>query len=181
MGLAMTGRDLPRRLYESPTLWPALTLGAAAATLAGAWSFQLIGGLQPCTLCLYQRWPYWIVIIIAAFTVVAARQIGPRGLAMFALICALVFSVGAGFAGFHTGVEQSWWKGLESCGGGNLNDSNLSLAELKVQLMATPVVRCGDVPWSLFGISLAGYNFLVSLVFTAASLWAAQAFWRKAA
>jgi len=181
MEAAMSGRDLTRRLHESPPLWPALTLAAAAAMLGGAWGFQLIGGLQPCTLCLYQRWPYWIVIIIAVFAIPTARQIGPRGLALFALICALVFAVGTGIAGFHTGVEQGWWKGLEACGSGNLNDPNMSLAELKAQLLATPVVRCDEVPWSLFGISLAGYNFLVSLVFTAASLWAAQAFWRKAA
>lgn len=177
----MTGPALNRRLHDSPRLWPALTFAASAAMLAGAWGFQLIGGLQPCTLCLYQRWPYWIVIPIAVFGTLAARQIGPRGLATFALICAVIFAAGSGIAGFHTGVEQGWWKGLEACGGGNLNDPNLSIAELKAQLLATPVVRCDEVPWSLLGISLAGYNFLASLAFTAASIWAARAFWRKAA
>lgn len=169
------------RLHTRPHLWPALTLAAAAAMLAGAWGFQLIGGLQPCTLCLYQRWPYWIVIIVSAFTILAARQIGPRGIAIFAAICAVTFAAGAGIAGFHTGVEQGWWEGLAACGGGNLNDPNLSIDELRLRLLATPVVRCDDVPWSLFGISLAGYNLLASLAFATASLWAAQAMWRKTA
>ena len=156
---------------------------AAAAMLAGAWGFQLIGGLQPCALCLYQRWPYWIVVAIAGASVLVARRLGPRGLAGVAGACALVFAAGAGIAGFHVGVEQGWWEGLAACGGGggDLNDPNLSIEELKARLFATEIVRCDEVPWSLFGISLAGYNFLASLAFAAASLWAARAIWRKTA
>lgn len=165
---------------ERPHLWPVLTLGASLAMLATAWGFQLIGGLQPCTLCIYQRWPYWIMIVLGALGVLAASRIGVRGLALFSGIGALVFLAGAGVAGFHVGVEQGWWEGLSSCGGG-LDDPNMSIEELRKQLFATQLVRCDDVAWSLFGISMAGYNFLISLALAAASVWAAQGFWRKTA
>ncbi len=179
----MSTDDLETRLSAQPRLAPALAFVAAAAMLAGAWGFQLIGGLQPCALCLYQRWPYWAVIGIAGIAVLTARRLGPRGIALIAAICALVFAAGAAVAGFHVGVEQGWWEGLAACGGGggNLNDPNLSIEELKARLFATEIVRCDEVPWSLFGISLAGYNFLASLAFAAASLWAARAIWRKTA
>jgi len=171
----MTTTTLTSKLY----IWPALTFLASAVMLGGAWGFQLLGGLHPCTLCLYQRWPYWAAIVVAGLATLGARQLGARGIASVAGLCALIFLAGAGVAGFHTGVEQHWWEGLAACGGGGLNDPNMSIEELKTRLFAAPVVRCDDVPWSLFGISLAGYNFLVSLVFALASIWAAQMFWRK--
>lgn len=171
----MTTTTLTSKLY----IWPALTFLASAVMLGGAWGFQLLGGLHPCTLCLYQRWPYWAAIVVAGLATLGARQLGARGIASVAGLCALIFLAGAGVAGFHTGVEQHWWEGLAACGGAGLNDPNMSIEELKTRLFAAPVVRCDDVPWSLFGISLAGYNFLVSLVFALASIWAAQMFWRK--
>lgn len=149
--------------------------------LATAWGFQLIGGLQPCTLCLYQRWPHWIVLGLSVLAILVARRLGLRGLAIFALLCALVFLTGAGIAGFHAGVEYHWWEGLAACGGGGLNDPSMSIDELRERLFATSVVRCDDVAWSLFGISMAGWNFIASLVFAAASTGAARIFWRKMA
>lgn len=176
----MNVSELRSRLRAQPILWPGLVLAASAAMLAGAWGFQLIGGLEPCTLCIYQRWPYWIMIAGAAVAVLTARWLGLRGLALFAGAGALVFLSGAGIAGFHVGVEQGWWEGVSSCGGG-LDDPNMSIEELKTRLLATKLVRCDDVSWSLFGISMAGYNFLISLALAAASAWAAQGFWRKTA
>ena len=165
------------RLY----IWPALTFLASAIMLGSAWGFQLLGGLHPCTLCLYQRWPYWAVIVIAGLATLGARQLGARGMALVTALCAVIFLAGAGVAGFHTGVEQHWWEGLAACGGGGLDDPRISIAELKARLLAAPVVRCDDVPWSLFGISLAGYNFIAAVVFALASIWATRMFWRKAA
>lgn len=164
-----------------PRLWAALTFGASAALLAGAWGFQLLGGLQPCTLCLYQRWPYWAVICIAGLAALGARRLSAKTFVFIAGICALIFLAGAGISGFHVGVEQHWWEGLAACGGGPLNDPDMSIAELKERLLATPIVRCDDVPWSLFGISLAGYNFLASIVLALTSIWAARSFRRNAA
>ncbi|MBS27825.1 MAG: disulfide bond formation protein B [Alphaproteobacteria bacterium] len=172
--------EIRSRLLAQPRLWPALTLAASAAMLATAWGFQLIGGFEPCTLCIYQRWPYWIMIVLAALGVLAARRMGVRGLVIFAGAGAIVFLGGAGVAGFHVGVEQGWWEGLSTCGGG-LDDPGMSIEELKHRLLSTKLVRCDDVTWSLFGISMAGYNFLISLALAGASLWAARGFWRMTA
>lgn len=67
----MAPTDIHTTLARRSALWPALTLAASVAMLAGAWSFQLFGGLQPCPLCLYQRWPYWIVVVFAGLAVLA--------------------------------------------------------------------------------------------------------------
>jgi disulfide bond formation protein DsbB len=173
----MVAHTLRSKLF----LWPVLNLLASATMLGGAWGFQLLGGLHPCTLCLYQRWPYWVVIVIAGLATVGARHLGARGIALMAALCALIFLASAGVAGFHNGIEQHWWDGLTACGGGDFNNPNMSIEELKTRLLAAPVVRCDEVPWSLFGISLTGYNFIASLVFALASTWAARMFWRKAA
>lgn len=177
----MVETSRPDTVPASPRLWAALTFGASIALLAGAWAFQIFGGLQPCALCLYQRWPYWAVIAIAGLAMLAAKQLGAKGMAMIAGLCTLIFLAGAGVAGFHVGVEQHWWEGLAACGGGNLSDPNLSLDELRTRLLDTPIVRCDDVPWSLFGISLAGYNFIASLALAATSIMAARNFRRNAA
>ena len=95
---------------------------------------------------------------------------------------AFVFLAGGAVAGFHVGVEQLWWEGFASCGGGaHLNDQNLSIEELKARLFATPVVRCDDVPWSLFGVSLAGYNLIAPLALGAASVRGAHTLCRRPA
>jgi disulfide bond formation protein DsbB len=178
----MTVADLQTRLTARPRLWPAAAFAASLAMLAGAWGFQYIGGLQPCALCLYQRWPYWVAMGIGLAGVLLARRLGARGMAALAGAGALTFLAGAAIAGFHVGVEQHWWEGLAACGGaGGLNDPGLSLAELRARLLATPVVRCDEVPWSLFGISLAGYNFVASLALAGASGWAARNLWRNPA
>ncbi|MBO23507.1 MAG: disulfide bond formation protein B [Rhodospirillaceae bacterium] len=172
--------DKPTPFARRPHFWPAFTFLASAGLLGGAWAFEVFGGLQPCPLCVYQRWPYWIMIGLAGLAVIAGRRLGPRAIAAFAAIGALVFLAGAGVAGFHVGVEQHWWAGLSTCGGTH-HDPNLSIEELKAKIFATPLARCDDVPWSLFGISLAGYNLIVSLILAAVSAWATQGIWRKTA
>ena len=153
-----------------------LFLGSGSL-LAGAYGFQYFGELQPCVLCLYQRAPHAVVLGLALIAMLLAPKRAPSAWAVGLAGLALV--VGAGFAGFHVGVEQHWWEGLSTCGGG-LNDPNMSLDELRTRLFATSVVHCDDVPWSLFGISMAGFNFIASLVFGTASLWATRAIGRSA-
>lgn len=130
----------------------------AAAVLASAYAFQHLGGLQPCVLCLYQRWPWWIALgLCVAAVLLRGRGKAPTALAALA---SLTILVGAGIAVFHVGVEQQWWPGLASCGG--VSGAPLTLEALKQQILNAPVVRCDEVAWSLFGISMAGYNALVS-------------------
>ena len=150
-------------------LFAAVVLAASAGVLGTAFLFQFVGGLQPCVLCIYQRWPYVAAIVLATGALLFA---GDRGRPWLLGTAGAVFLVGAGIAFFHVGVEQHWWQGTASCGGGPSADT---VEALKARLLAAPVVRCDEVAWSLFGISMAGYNVLLSLALSAFSLFGA---WR---
>ncbi|NNG04187.1 MAG: disulfide bond formation protein B [Inquilinus sp.] len=145
-----------------------LLLIAAMAVLGSALTSQYVGGLQPCVLCLYQRWPYVVVIVLAAI----ALALPPRARAAALGLAGLALWVGAGIAAFHVGVEQGWWQGTAECGG--IDSGADSVDALRAQLLGTPIVRCDVVPWSLFGISMAGYNFLLSIPLGGAVLIAAR-------
>jgi disulfide bond formation protein DsbB len=93
------------------------------------------------------------------------------------LLAALAFFVDAGIAAYHVGVEQHWWQGTAECG--STLDLNLSPEDLTKQLLNQPVVRCEEVPWSLFGISMAGYNFLYAVGLGLITLWFALLSRRK--
>ena len=128
----------------------------AAATLAGALAFQHIGGLAPCELCYLQRYPYWGAIPLAA---AAAFAPGRLAAALLAGACLCLLAT-AGVAAFHVGVEQHWWQGLASCGGTQGPAANLD--ELRARLLAAPIVRCDEPAWTLAGLSMAAYNFLIA-------------------
>lgn len=165
-------------LQARPRLPLALILAVSAAMLSAAYAFQYLGGLAPCTLCLYQRVPYALTIALSVLALPFAPILGPRLVALGVAVCALAFTGGAAVAGFHVGVEQGWWEGLSSCG--SHIDPNQSFEDFKAELLAAPVVRCSDIPWSMFGISMAGYNFLASVVFAAASFAVARNLLRQA-
>lgn len=139
----------PRQLFL-------LMFAASLAVLLGAYGFQYIGGLAPCKLCLYQRIPYALVILISGGAILWPAS---ARLAHGALI--VIFAVSAGLGVHHAGVEWHWWAGPASCS--NLLGGAANIEELTAMILAAPVVRCDEVPWSLFGISLAGYNALISL------------------
>ena len=130
-----------------------LIVGAAAAS-------QYIGGLAPCVLCWYQRVPYAAVIVIGVTGLLYPRVTG-QALA----IAAITFAIGGLIAVFHVGVEQSWWQGTQACVGDT--SPTATIDDLRKQIMAAPIVRCNDVQWSLFGVSMAGYNVLASFLLTA--------------
>jgi len=130
------------------------------ATLSAALISQYVFGLNPCELCIYQRIPYVFTIAFGLVAYGAARQ--DKSIAKFFMILAgITFLVGAGIAAFHVGVEQKWWEGLTSCGGSS-NDAEMTLEELRQLVLSSTVVRCDEVAWSLFGVSMAGYNALLS-------------------
>jgi disulfide bond formation protein DsbB len=151
--------DTPLR----PRLAFALLLAAAVAILGTAFAFQFIGGLAPCVLCLWQRYPYAIVIGLAGTGFGLTRMAGQSAavLAVLMFLIALAMVIDAGIAAFHVGVEQHWWRGTSGCTG--TTGAATTAAELARQLKATPVVRCDEVAWSLAGISIAGYNFVAAL------------------
>ena len=160
---------IPRK--SSPPLLAALAiLVIAAATIAGAWYFQLVLGLQPCPLCLEQRYAYYLAIPIAALTALAAGQNAPRWLLIAGLlVLALAALANAVLAGYHAGVEWKFWAGPTDCTGpiGNLG----SAGSLLDQLDKVKVVMCDEVQWKFLGLSLAGYNVLISLLMAAIGFW----------
>ena len=144
---------------------PLLLLLASAAVVGGALLFQYVGGVQPCELCLYQRWPYYGAIMATFIALLA----GDRRVTLAILgLVALGFIADAVLAFYHVGVEQHWFAGPSACSGAPI--SGASVADLKAQLLARPPVRCDEVAWALFGVSLAGWNFLASLALAAAAV-----------
>lgn len=132
-----------------------LAAGGSALLLAGAFAFQMLG-YPPCKMCLWQRWPHAIAVLIG-LAFVALRL---RILAWFGALATAVTS-GIGF--FHAGVEQGWWEGPSSCSG-NASLSGLSGAELLSTEDVAPIVMCDEIAWSLAGISMAGWNAVFSLI-----------------
>jgi disulfide bond formation protein DsbB len=132
----------------------------AAVTLAGAWFFQYVLDIQPCPMCLEQRYAYYLVIVLGAVLALAASRL-PRALVIGALaIIALAAFANAVYGAFHAGVEWGFWPGPATCSGPVPNFG--SAGNLLQQLDTVRVVRCDDVQWRFLGISLAGYNFLIS-------------------
>ena len=160
---------IPRKL--SPAMAAALAvLVIAAATIAGAWYFQLVLGLQPCPLCLEQRYAYYLAIPLAALTALAAGQNAPRSLLVAGLaVLALATLANAVLGAYHAGVEWKFWPGPSDCTGavGNLG----SAGSLLDRLDTTKVVMCDEVQWTFLGLSLAGYNVLISLLMAAIAGW----------
>ena len=156
---------------SSPALSAALAVGViAAATLAGAWYFQLVLGLQPCPLCLEQRYAYYFAIPWAALTALAAARSAPRGVLIAALAILGFAALGNAVLGsYHAGVEWGFWQGPTDCTGpvGNLGSAGTLLERLDT----VKVIRCDEVQWRLLGLSLAGYNALISLLMAAIAVW----------
>jgi disulfide bond formation protein DsbB len=160
-----------------PVVAAALVAAGGAATILGAYFFQYVLGLAPCALCLDQRIAYYVSIPLAIVLVFAAARQAPRPLlaAGFAVIVlAMVFN--AGLALFHAGVEWKWWPGPRECSGpiGDLGAGG----SLLNQLESISLVRCDAAAWRFLGLSLAGYNVLISLALAATAAWGAVRVWR---
>ncbi len=137
------------------------------ATLLGAWFFQFVLGYPPCPLCLDQRIPYYIVIPLALLLTLMARGgASPRlvGAGLFVALIAVL--CGAVVGTYHAGVEWHFWPGPTDCSGpiGNFNSGGSMLEQLQKPIH---IVRCDQAAWRFLGISLAGYNVLISLAMAA--------------
>lgn len=159
---------LPRlRDIATPRAAGGLILAAAVAALAGAFFAQYVAGLEPCPLCLYQRYPYGAVIVLAGLAMATAGR--GRWPVLFLGLAGVVLTGEAGLAFYHVGVEQGWFEALAACVGA-AGETPPTLEELRAQLLAAPPPRCDVVPWSLFGISMAGYNVVYAAVLAGISL-----------
>ena len=162
---------------------PALTASLAvtiiaAATLAGAWFFQLVLDILPCPLCLEQRYAYYLAVPLGALVAIAAARGAPRPLLLAGLaILALAALGNAGLGTYHAGVEWQFFQGPTDCTGpvGNLG----SAGNLLERLDTVKVIRCDEVQWRFLGLSLAGYNVLISLLMTAIAAWGIRRVIRK--
>ena len=137
-----------------------IALGALAIILT-ALASQHFGGLKPCVLCLQQRLPYYggVPLALIAAWVAHRQPTIARGLFLPLMV---IFTLSAGLGGYHAGVEYGWWAGPQSCGiGGDGAPENTQ--QLLQLLKTSPLVRCEETTFTLFGISMAGYNFIASL------------------
>lgn len=157
----------------------ALIAAIAALTLAGAWFFQLVLGLQPCPLCLEQRYAYYLAVPLAIVVAVAAGRGAPRSLIFAGLLALVLAALGnAVLGGYHAGVEWKWWQGPTDCSGSVVNLG--SAGDLLSRLDSVKVVRCDEVQWRFLGLSMAGYNVLISLLMAALGLIGIRALSRRA-
>ena len=134
-----------------------LTLFAGVGSLTlliGAFLFQHLGGFFPCKMCYWQRYPHLVAVMLAIIILITKFY----WLALLGIFATLsTASIGA----FHAGVEQGWWKGPKSCTSGSINSLNID--QLLNQIMSTPIIRCDEIPWQMFGLSMAGWNTLFSI------------------
>jgi disulfide bond formation protein DsbB len=168
-------------LGAEPAVFAALALFVVSlGTLLGAWYFQYMVGLTPCPLCLEQRIPYYIVIPLSLLLAIAMRARAPRWLVStgFAVILVAVLC-GAALGAYHAGVEWRFWPGPADCTGplANLNSGG----SLLDQLNGVHVVRCDEAAWRFLGISLAGYNALISLAMAAIAAYGLSELWGRSA
>lgn len=144
---------MPRLL---PT-WTLLTLLLSGAMLAGAHAFQYFGGLQPCPLCLDQRNWHWGVVGLSAAALIVLR-FQPSLARWAAALIGLVLLGSFAQAAYHVAVEQHWV--ISQCAAGRINFDNLDFNSLGDARVEPP--KCDEIAWSLFGVSMAGYNAIIS-------------------
>jgi disulfide bond formation protein DsbB len=126
------------------------------ALMAGALGSQYLAGLVPCELCIYQRYPHYAAILAAALAILLRRTVLSLPLTVLA---GLLILTSGGIGAYHAGVEYGWWPGPQHCTGLSLGNG----PDLMRSILAQPLIRC-DVPqWTLFGISLAGFNAIFSV------------------
>ncbi|MEP2236403.1 MAG: disulfide bond formation protein B [Alteripontixanthobacter sp.] len=138
-------------LGPSDRLARALAFAIPALLLGGAYIGQYGFGLYPCEMCMWQRWPHFAAIALA----LVSGFMAPRQL--WIALAGLAILTSGMIGAFHAGVEYGWWEGITSCaiaveGGGDPLEA----------VMGAPIIRCDKAPWDLFGISLAGWNFIIS-------------------
>lgn len=129
--------------------------GGSAALLLGAFAFQYVGGLAPCKLCLWQRWPHAAAVLIGVLALLAMPG------RLLPLLGALAALTTAAIGLYHTGIERGWWDGPNACT--SAGTGGLSAEELFEQIMTAPLVRCDEVAWQMLGLSMASWNALIAL------------------
>lgn len=145
-------------------LYPALLILVGVSALATAYTAQFGFDLEPCILCLYQRVPYALSIVLGLIGL--SR---PTWLVGVFTLAVIIFAANASLAFYHVGVEQHWWVSAVGCGGKLV--TQVSTQDLLASLNTKPAKSCDAVDWTVFGISIAGWNVVSSGALAAASLY----------
>ena len=148
-------------------------------TILGAYYFQYVLGYPPCPLCLEQRVAYYVSIPLAAMILLGLSVNSSRKvltLALVAIAAAMIWNAGLGV--YHSGVEWKWWAGPQDCSGA-LPDFSSGGGTILDQIKRTRVVRCDEAAWRFLGLSLAGYNVLISLTLAVIAVWGVAAAWKS--
>ena len=169
----MTPTAMPSqvRFETNATMTSALlVLVVASATIAGAWFFQLVLDILPCPMCLEQRYAYYTIIPLSALVALGAAKGAPRPLLIAGLVVIALIAAGNSVFGiYHAGVEWKFWQGPTDCTGPVVDFGKAG--SLLEQLDKVKVIRCDEVQWRFLGISLAGYNALISALMAAIAVW----------
>lgn len=138
-----------------------MTLAVPSLLMLGAVGSQVIGGLDPCEMCIWQRWPHGFAIALTLTAMVLnAKPDLSRKLTYAALV---MIAISGAIGVFHAGVEQKWWEGFTSCTTGGITSME--------DILGAPLTRCDEIPWSWMGLSLAAWNAIISLGSAASLYW----------
>lgn len=152
---------------RSPYLVPLFFLSASIIALAAAYIAEYFFGLKPCTLCLYQRVPYAVIIVASLLSIIIAKHC--KIINVINCISIIILAVGAGIAFYHMGVEYKWFEGLTSCSG-QPGKAPQTLEEMRAQLLGSKAVRCDQPQFIFLTLSMAGWNMVWSLLLIAAGI-----------
>ena len=145
----------------------ALALGVPAVLLAGAYGSEYFGGLYPCEMCWWQRWAHMAALAFALVAVAGGIRLPDRGRS-FVWLAALAILVSGAIGAYHAGVEAGIFEGFTQCTSGAVG---ANAEDLLAEIMNRPLVRCDEVQWALFGVSMAGWNAILSLGSALVILW----------
>ena len=159
--IAATDRE-PRGFVPPYALARTIALAVPVALLAGALGSQSWGGLFPCEMCHWQRWPHYAAVPLALLAILLRG--GPAG-RIFLLLAALAIFTSGAIGVFHAGVEYGWWQGLTAC------STTASSGDFLKDIIATPIISCDQPQWTFAGISLAGFNAIISSGAALAIVW----------
>ena len=147
---------------------PIVLLMIAVTALGSAYTAEFLYSLEPCVLCIYQRIPFAVIGVLGVLAYLFKDRMAR---VVLTALAGIVLFIGAGIASYHVGVEQHWWASVASCGGSP--DQALSIKQFQALLQQKPEKACGEVDWTMFGISMATYNVAFSGVLGLGGLWAA--------
>ena len=167
------------RIRSEPIIAAAAAIAVIGlAAILGAYFFQYVLGYRPCPLCLEQRIAYYVAIPLAAMVLLGVSVGSSRKvmtLAFAAIAAAMLWNAGLG--AYHAGIEWQWWEGPRDCAGAV--SSFGPAGSLMETIQNTRVIRCDEAAWRFLGLSLAGYNVLISLALAAIAVWGALGAWRS--